>query len=93
VRLTSSTGLYWSKRGEVLCPPHAEDISVERWDDDNWTPLPDSVQGMHGRMFQCSRCCGTPLVHRHRRAESPLALGREVERVVPTVAKDHTIDT
>jgi hypothetical protein len=56
MRPESSTGLYWSIRGSVLCAQHAGEIDDERWIADAWEPLPPSSQGGRGAHYQCRRC-------------------------------------
>ena len=50
----SSTGLYWSIRGTVLCEHHAKDIDDSRWIAEEWQPVPESSQGL--QQYQCQRC-------------------------------------
>ena len=56
MRPESSTGLYWSNRGTVLCREHAFQQADQEWMDERWRPLPDSSQGIHGIYYQCQQC-------------------------------------
>jgi hypothetical protein len=56
MRAESTTGLYWSIRGAVLCQAHIADVHDDGWHDDGWAALPESSQGSHGRRYQCQRC-------------------------------------
>jgi hypothetical protein len=66
MRSPTSTGLYWSKRGKVLCGTHFNDVSDDCYATEGWQPIPDSAQGVHGRHYQCVRCSGSPIEHRRR---------------------------
>ena len=55
----SSTGLYWSIRGTVLCRAHAAELDSARWNAERWTPLPTTSQGARGFWYQCQRCAPT----------------------------------
>ena len=65
MRPFSPTGLYWSNRGNVLCPEHAFQVLDEDWDNERWQPLPESSQGSHGMRYQCKQCSpnGTAVIH------------------------------
>jgi hypothetical protein len=48
--------LNWSKRGDVGCIEHSPEPSSERWRLEGWSRIPASVDGRHGRWFQCPSC-------------------------------------
>lgn len=75
MRRDSSTGLYWSIRGTVLCKQHADGLDDARWKVEGWEPLPDSSQGFHGSRYKCQRCSadGTALAYANGRAPSPFS--------------------
>jgi hypothetical protein len=73
MRPPTSTGLYWSIRGKVLCNAHAGDVSDDSWTSERWQPLPFSAQGVHGLRYQCVSCGGRAISHQ-RRATLPAAL-------------------
>jgi len=61
----SSTGLYWSVRGQVACLEHVSKIHETQWIGDGWQPLPRLSQGHHGLRYQCQYCSPdhTAIVH------------------------------
>jgi hypothetical protein len=63
--LVSSTGLFWSLRGAVLCTEHAAQVDRQAWLMERWEALPETSQGFHGARYQCQKCSpyGTALVH------------------------------
>lgn len=71
MRPESSTGLYWSIRGSVLCLEHVNEIDDHRWGVEEWEPLPESSQGF--RHYQCQRCSpdGTALAPSTRTRYAP----------------------
>lgn len=75
MRPDSSTGLYWSIRGTVLCVQHAKDVDDNRWSGEGWEALPNSSQGFHGTSYQCQRCSpdGTALADASGRPPSPFS--------------------
>lgn len=72
MRRESSTGLYWSIRGAILCVDHSKEIDEHRWIVEEWQPVPESSQGF--RHYQCQRCSpdGTALApSRHHDGSGP----------------------
>ena len=65
-RPESSSGLYWSKRGEIACPQHAPEAADRRWAAEGWQPLKPPQQFKEWR-YACVHCHGT-LFNRHRPA-------------------------
>jgi CheY-like chemotaxis protein len=65
-----STGLFWSKRGEVACADHAPVVNDERWRAEAWRPLLPA--DMKRLAYRCQHCSGTPL-------------GQSVKKPVPLV--------
>ena len=45
MRPESSTGLYWSIRGAILCVDHSKEVDEHRWIVEEWQPVPESSQG------------------------------------------------
>jgi len=64
MRLCSPTGLYWSLRGEVACPAHVPQADDPRWEQEQWTPLPEMYEYVRATRYRCQHCApeGTPLV-------------------------------
>jgi CheY-like chemotaxis protein len=56
-----TTGLFWSKRGEVACAEHAPQADVARWASEGWRPILQSE--MKRLEYRCQHCGGTPIGH------------------------------
>jgi CheY-like chemotaxis protein len=53
----NTTGLFWSRRGEIACANHAPDPTSERWQEERWAPIPaDAGQGRI--VYRCQHCPG-----------------------------------
>jgi hypothetical protein len=61
----TSTGLYWSLRGEVACADHAPPTEDPRWTTEGWNALPVSSGHIKGTHYQCQYCStdGRSVVH------------------------------
>ena len=56
-----STGLFWSKRGEVACADHAPQADPTRWRAERWRPiLPNELKRLE---YRCQHCAGTAIGH------------------------------
>ena len=57
----TSTGLFWSKRGEIACADHAPQGDATRWRGEGWRPI------LHVELkrleYRCQHCAGTPIGH------------------------------
>lgn len=52
----TTTGLYWSIRGEVACDEHAPAVEDLRWRTERWAAVPVSSGHMNGARYQCQHC-------------------------------------
>lgn len=61
----STTGLYWSIRGEVACDEHAPDTTDPRWFVEGWAPVPLSSGSSRSHRYQCQHCAtdGRAVIH------------------------------
>lgn len=62
--IMKTTGLFWSKRGEVACADHAPRLEEPRWRAEGWRAIlsPD----MKRLAYRCQHCAGTPLGQREK---------------------------
>jgi len=60
--------LFWSRRGEVACWPHAPTGDSERWHTERWAAVPSHAR-KHGIVYQCQHCPGHGGPVRHVRRE------------------------
>jgi len=77
MRPDSTTGLYWSIRGEVACTEHAPDTDDSRWVTQRWAPVPMSASLPQGSRYQCQHCSvdGRAVVHQHQSETKDAAPG------------------
>ena len=57
----ASTGLFWSRRGEVACADHAPQADPVRWRGEAWRAI--HVSEMKRLEYRCQHCAGTPIGH------------------------------
>jgi hypothetical protein len=78
--------LNWSKRGDVACDVHSPDPALEQWKREGWCAIPPSVDGRHGRWFQCPSC--DPLHRRYRALTRSGSRGKQDD----VEGRDHSYD-
>lgn len=61
----TSDALFWSRRGQVACGPHAPDPRSDCWRAEGWCPIPEAESRRHGLAYQCPRCAPDGRPHRH----------------------------
>jgi CheY-like chemotaxis protein len=55
--ITETTGLFWSRRGEIACAEHAPEADSIRWREEQWTAVPPG--GPSRRIvYRCQYCPG-----------------------------------
>ena len=61
----STTGLYWSLRGEIACESHAPDVEDPSWIAEGWQAIPESSGHVKATRYQCQHCSqdGRAVVH------------------------------
>ena len=59
--MASTTGRFWSKRGEIACADHAPQLDKDRWRGEGWRAiLPLEMKRLE---YRCQHCAGTPIGH------------------------------
>jgi hypothetical protein len=71
MRPPTTTGLYWSIRGEVACGDHTPDFADARWRSEAWAPVPEASSLGREPRYQCQHCAldGRAIVTRRSEQE------------------------